>query len=153
LSSSGILYLLFPIHNKLRSQDLGYNVCGNQGGGWECDGVTAAPSVLGLPLYESPLKVSLAWHCGLLQVSGILSCMRLSLFNENDTGYLATVVAIPVPGCQLDSIWNELQPRIGRFTSDLNLETGRYKFLTWILAWRSWGIVAMNSRRLRPGDL
>jgi hypothetical protein len=41
---------------------------------------------------------------------------------------------------------------------------GEYKFLTWILAWRSWGIVAMkslgsgkvvhafNPRRLRQGD-
>jgi hypothetical protein len=38
-------------------------------------------------------------------------------------------------------------------TSDPNLEAGRYKFLTSILAWRSWSIVAMNSRRLRQGDL
>jgi hypothetical protein len=36
---------------------------------------------------------------------------------------LGAVVAIP--GCQLDYIWNELQSRIGRFTSDPNLEAGR----------------------------
>jgi hypothetical protein len=41
------------------------------------------------------------------------------------------------PGCQLDSIWNELQSRIGGLTCDPDLEAGRYKFLTWILAWRS----------------
>jgi hypothetical protein len=36
---------------------------------------------------------------------------------------LTSVVAIP--GCQLDYIWNELQSRIGRLTSDPNLEAGR----------------------------
>jgi hypothetical protein len=41
---------------------------------------------------------------------------------------------VPIPVCQLDYIWNELQSRIGRLTSDPNLETERYKFLTWILA-------------------
>jgi hypothetical protein len=67
--------------------------------------------------------------------------------------------------CQLDFIWNELQSRIGGLTCGPDLETGRHKFLTWILAWRSWGIVAMrslgpgkvvytfNPRRLRQGDL
>jgi hypothetical protein len=64
---------------------------------------------------------------------------------------LSAIVAIP--GCQLDYIWNKLQSKIGRLTCDPNLEAGRYKFLTWILAWRSWGIVAMNPRRLRQGDL
>jgi hypothetical protein len=63
------------------------------------------------------------------------------------------VVVVAIPGCQLDYIWNELQSRIGRLASDPNLEAGRQKFLTWILAWRSWGIVAVNSRRLRQGDL
>jgi hypothetical protein len=42
-----------------------------------------------------------------------------------------------IPGCQLDSIWNELQSRIGGLTCDPDLEAGRYKFLTWIFAWRS----------------
>jgi hypothetical protein len=46
-----------------------------------------------------------------------------------------TVVAIP--GCQFDYIWNELQSRIGQLTSHPNLEAGKYKFLTWTLAWRS----------------
>jgi hypothetical protein len=32
---------------------------------------------------------------------------------------------VAVPGCQLDYICNELQSRIGRLTSDPNLETGR----------------------------
>jgi hypothetical protein len=46
-------------------------------------------------------------------------------------------VVMAIPGCQLDYIWNELQSRIGRLTCDPDLEAGRYKFLTWILAWRS----------------
>jgi hypothetical protein len=50
-----------------------------------------------------------------------------------------------IPGCQLDYIWNELQSRIEELTCDPDLEAGRYKFLTWILAWRSWGIVTMKS--------
>ena len=37
-------------------------------------------------------------------------------------GNMVSVVAIP--GCQLDYIWNELQSRIGRLTSDPNLEAG-----------------------------
>jgi hypothetical protein len=32
---------------------------------------------------------------------------------------------VAIPGCQLDYIWNELQSRIGRLTSDPNLEAGR----------------------------
>jgi hypothetical protein len=32
---------------------------------------------------------------------------------------------------------NLIISRTGRLTSDANLEAGRYKFLTWILAWRS----------------
>ena len=54
-----------------------------------------------------------------------------------------------IPGCQLDYIWNcnpklEVSPVI----EVLWLED---KFLTWILAWRSWGIVAMKS--LGPGKV
>jgi hypothetical protein len=44
-------------------------------------------------------------------------------------------VVVAIPGCHPDDIWNELQSRIGRLTSDPDLEAGRYKFLTWILAW------------------
>jgi hypothetical protein len=55
-----------------------------------------------------------------------------------------------IPGCHLDSIWNDLQSRIGGLTCDPDLEAGRHKFLTWILAWRSWGIVSMKS--LGPGQ-
>jgi hypothetical protein len=43
---------------------------------------------------------------------------------------------VAIPGCQIAYIWNELQSRIGRLTSDPNLEAGRYKFLTWIMVWR-----------------
>jgi hypothetical protein len=39
------------------------------------------------------------------------------------TPVIPTVVAIP--GCQLDYIWNELQSRIGRLTSDPYLEAWR----------------------------
>jgi hypothetical protein len=50
-------------------------------------------------------------------------------------------------------------------TCNPDLEAGRHKFLTWILAWRSWGLVAMknlgpgkivqtfNPRRPKQGDL
>jgi hypothetical protein len=70
-----------------------------------------------------------------------------------------------IPGYHLDCLCNELQIRIGGFTCDPDLKAGRHKFLTWILAWRSWGTVAMkslgpgkvvhtfNPRRLRQGDL
>jgi hypothetical protein len=51
---------------------------------------------------------------------------------------------VAIPGYQLDYIRNELQTRIGGLTCDPGLEAGRHKFLTWILAWRSWGIVAMK---------
>ena len=44
---------------------------------------------------------------------------------------------VAIPHCQLDYIWNELQSRIGRLTYDPNLQAEKYKFLTWILAWRS----------------
>ena len=75
------------------------------------------------------------------------------------------ILVMAVPGCQLDYMWNELQFRIEGYTCDPDLEAGRYKFLIWILAWRSWGIVAMkslgprkvvhafNPRELRQGDL
>ena len=34
-------------------------------------------------------------------------------------------------GCQLDYIWNELQPQIGGLTWNPDLEVGRHNFLTW----------------------
>jgi hypothetical protein len=46
-------------------------------------------------------------------------------------------VEMSVSGCQLDYIWNGLQSGIGGLTCDPDLEAGRQKFLTWILAWRS----------------
>ena len=44
---------------------------------------------------------------------------------------------LAILGCQLDYKWNELQSKIERITCDLDLEAERYKFLTWILTWRS----------------
>ena len=83
--------------------------------------------------------------------------MTLLLFHVDMRYYLCQVdkgwIVVAIPSCQLDYIWNELQSRIGRLTYDPNLEAQRYKFLTRILTWRSWSIVAMNSRRLRQGDL
>jgi hypothetical protein len=55
------------------------------------------------------------------------------LFMSSDKGW----IIMAIPGCQLDYIWNELPSGIGRLTCDPDLEAGRYKFLTWILAWRS----------------
>jgi hypothetical protein len=49
-------------------------------------------------------------------------------------------LVVAIPGCQLIYIWNELQSRTGRspvITCDPDLEVGRYKLLSWILAWRS----------------
>lgn len=43
VSSSGILCLFSPIHSKLKSQDLGYNVCGYQSGVRECDSSSLCP--------------------------------------------------------------------------------------------------------------
>jgi hypothetical protein len=56
-----------------------------------------------------------------------------------------------IHGCQLDYIWNELQSRIGGLTCDPDLEAGGHRFLTWILAWRSQGTVAIES--LGPGKV
>jgi hypothetical protein len=70
-----------------------------------------------------------------------------------------------IPGFQLDYIWNELQSRNWGHFRDPDLESGRHKFLIWILTWRFQGIVAMknlgpgkgvhtfNPRRLMQGDL
>jgi hypothetical protein len=38
---------------------------------------------------------------------------------------LEKVPVVAIPGCQLDCIWNELQYRIGRLTSDPYLEAWR----------------------------
>jgi hypothetical protein len=67
--------------------------------------------------------------------------MTLLLFHVNMRYYLCQVdkgsVVVATPDCQLDYVWNELQSRFGRLIFDPNLEVGRYKFLTWILTWRS----------------
>jgi hypothetical protein len=34
-------------------------------------------------------------------------------------------IVVAIPGGQLDYIWNEVQSKIGRLTSDPNLEAGR----------------------------
>jgi hypothetical protein len=41
------------------------------------------------------------------------------------------VVVVAIPGCQLDYIWNELQSRIGRLTSDPYLEAWRSLSGSW----------------------
>ena len=62
------------------------------------------------------------------------------------------VLVRAIPGCQLDYIWNELQSRIGGLTCDPDLEAGRHKFLTWILARKflssrsAWGKASPRSR-------
>jgi hypothetical protein len=61
------------------------------------------------------------------------------------------IFVMAIPSCQLDYIWNELQSKIGWLTYDLDLEAGRHKFQTWILAWESWGIVSMKN--LGPGKV
>jgi hypothetical protein len=62
------------------------------------------------------------------------SCLRSTETAPDLEAEMPTVVA--TPGCQLAYIWNELQSRIGRLTCDPD-QTGRYKSLTGILAWRS----------------
>jgi hypothetical protein len=41
------------------------------------------------------------------------------------TASISLEVVVAIPSCQLDYIWNELQSRIGRITSDPNLEAGK----------------------------
>jgi hypothetical protein len=41
------------------------------------------------------------------------------------TGFVKKVGVVAIPGCQLDYIWNEIQSRIGRLTSDPYLEVWR----------------------------
>jgi hypothetical protein len=44
---------------------------------------------------------------------------------------LLKVFVVAIPGCQLDYIWNELQSRIGRLTSDPYLEAWRFLSGSW----------------------
>ena len=44
---------------------------------------------------------------------------------------LANTTVVAIPGCQLDYIWNELQSRIGRLTSDPYLEAWRSLSGSW----------------------
>jgi hypothetical protein len=91
---------------------------------------------------SSPPKSYITAKAGFSQLesTSIASYDRIPVESENVAiralgNLMDTVMA--TPGCQLDCIWNELQSRIGRLTCDSNLESGRYKFLTWILAGRS----------------
>jgi hypothetical protein len=42
--------------------------------------------------------------------------------SRHEACWLASYGELATPSCQLDYIWNELQSRIGRLTSDPNLE-------------------------------
>ena len=59
----------------------------------------------------------------------------LLLFHVNMRYYLCQVdkgwIVVAIPGCQLDNIWNELQSRIGRLTSDPYLEAWRSLSGSW----------------------
>ena len=59
----------------------------------------------------------------------------LLLFHVNMRYYLCQVdkgwIVVVIPGCQLDYIWNELQSRIGRLTSDPYLEAWRSLSGSW----------------------
>lgn len=59
----------------------------------------------------------------------------LLLFHVNMRYYLCQVdkgwIVVAIPGCQLDYIWNELQSRIGRLTSDPYLEAWRSLSGSW----------------------
>ena len=51
---------------------------------------------------------------------------------SNEVGTLMVYVTlVAIPGCQLDYIWNELQSRIGRLTSDPYLEAWRSLSGSW----------------------
>jgi hypothetical protein len=67
--------------------------------------------------------------------------IALLLFHVDMRYYLCQLVkgwiVVDIPGCQCDYIWNELQSKIGRLACNPDLEAGRYKFLIWILVWRS----------------
>ena len=68
-----------------------------------------------------PVSSVASWEMAVVHV-GPESIFTLPKFRDRGNDY-PSVVAIP--GCQLDYIWNELQSRIGRLTSDPNLEAGR----------------------------
>ena len=51
--------------------------------------------------------------------------------------YWGLDIVMAIPGGHVDYIWNKPKSRIGGLTYDPDLEAGRHKFLTWILAWRS----------------
>ena len=55
--------------------------------------------------------------------------VQVAMAAHRDWKHLPAVVAIP--GCQLDYIWNELQSRIGRLTSDPYLEAWRSLSGSW----------------------
>ena len=61
--------------------------------------------------------------------------VTLLLFHVNMRYYLCQVdkgwIVVAIPGCQLDYIWNELQSRIGRLTSDPYLEAWRSLSGSW----------------------
>ena len=61
--------------------------------------------------------------------------MTLLLCHVDMRYYLCQVdkgwIVVAIPGCQLDYIWNELQSRIGRLTSDPYLEAWRSLSGSW----------------------
>jgi hypothetical protein len=120
---------------------------------------TLKNSVLSYPLHIDQPWVSI--NCLLLQKKASLTNVGdgEALFYGYKHAFLVGSV-MAIPGCHLDYTWNELQSRIGGLTCDPDREARRHKFLTWILTWRSWGIVAIkslgpdkpfNPRKLRQG--
>ena len=81
------------------------------------------------------LAPSPACHVGLRfeQVSraSLVSLVRLKTTKTNPGLVREFNGVVAIPGCQLDYIWNELQSRIGRLTSDPYLEAWRSLSGSW----------------------
>ena len=84
------------------------------------------------------------WKLEFIWVTG--GCDKTSECKE-----CVSLCVMAIPSGQLDYIWNEPQSRIGGVTCDPDLEAVIQMFPTWILAWRSWGTVAM--KRFSPGEV
>jgi hypothetical protein len=56
---------------------------------------------------------------------GKINIVKMAIFPKAIYRFNAIRIVVAILGCQLDYIWNEPQFRIGRFTSDQNLEAGK----------------------------
>jgi hypothetical protein len=71
-------------------------------------------------------------------------------FSQTLTGILSIAIVMTIPSCQLDYLWNELQPSNGGHTCDPDIEVGRHRHLIQILMHS--GHEKLRPRPLTRGD-